>query len=313
MDNLKGEQSPFYKRREWKKVLTKFELYQPAAIDNSLNSYQIIHKLIHEMNLIIDEVNNIDTRANEYTDEQISLLNTQLRAYINELNEITIAHFESVERDILTNKGDIADLKTAMNLISGEFDALRIDVNELITNSIAALKSYVDLQIQIIMELIEAQNPVILDCYGRPNKLQVAYNDLNRHLIKSICNSPSFAAFYTYISTYNHSNVNLTTLNFGDFINTISSIPTTEVYTFATNLSYGIAAKLSLFINHKTFKELIDNGNSELYFLFRLIMGIVPGSQTQERENQVVHIRNTLLVNPSGGQYANLDTRFTYH
>lgn len=64
-------------------MLNHITMFQPSAIDNALSTMQILHKLINEINGIIDVLNDIDSKANKYTDEQITKLDNKLSAEIN--------------------------------------------------------------------------------------------------------------------------------------------------------------------------------------------------------------------------------------
>ena len=55
-------------------MLNHITMFQPSAIDNALSTMQILHKLITQINTVIDEVNSIDSKANEYTYVQINIL-----------------------------------------------------------------------------------------------------------------------------------------------------------------------------------------------------------------------------------------------
>lgn len=245
-------------------MLTKFNLYQPAAIDNSLNSYQIIHKIIHEMNLIIDEVNNIDSKANEYTDEQINILNTQLRAYINELNDITVTHFNSVDSAILSMNYSIEQLENDISALQISFNNLAVSVTEQINNSINAIKSYVDLQIEIVKKLIEAQNPEVIDCFGHKNKLQSAYNELVSLMFKHD-NDITYTRIQQFFANPNHSafNVPFATLQYAGYFTAVNTM-NIRSYDFITDSSpsylislYGKSDFENMVKNHYNFIILL--------------------------------------------------------
>lgn len=265
--------------------LTPFSLNQPLAVDNSVSTIGCIHKMINKINNIIATINNLELDCNEYTDEQIQLLDSQLRSYINELNEITISHFESVERDILTNKGDIESIQSELNLLSDDFrtlsnsfDNLRIDVNNRITNSNSAMKSYVDLQIQIIKELIDAQNPVIIDCFGKPNKLQTAYNKLFDALMYSN-GIGTFQKVLTKIMSFTFSPyVDMGNAQYYTVCTALASTPTNKYinyYLSYSNTSIQISTQ-----NLVTFKDLITNIASCVIMLYKygMYMSVPSGS-----------------------------------
>ena len=67
-------------------MLNHITMFQPSAIDNALSTMQIIHKLISKINDIVDIVNNIDSKANEYTDKQIRILIDKIENEFDEYN-----------------------------------------------------------------------------------------------------------------------------------------------------------------------------------------------------------------------------------
>ena len=110
-------------------MLTHFTLTQPLSLDNALSSYQIIHKLITQMNEVIDEVNNIDSKAFEYTDREIIKLHNAINTQLSELEDL-------LQSQIDVNTLDITDLKNRADNIEGEL----ININ----NRLVELREYVD-------------------------------------------------------------------------------------------------------------------------------------------------------------------------
>lgn len=199
--------------------LLPFTLNQPLAVDNAISTIGAIHKLIKKINEVIEEVNSIDSKANEYTDSQIELLNNQLRAYINELNEITITHFNNVDNAILSNTHSIEQLEDDITALHTSFDNLAISVTEQINTSINAIKSYVDLQIEIVKELIKAQNPEINGYFGRRLTIQNAFDEM-KNLMNFNTQNPPIKLIKTIMDnsayTYNSTPYNYKDLTIGD-------------------------------------------------------------------------------------------------
>lgn len=73
-------------------MIPKFTIYQPNGWDNSILPIDVLHKLINEMNNLIDVVNTMEDhsveRAKEYTDSQITIVNDSIATTNNNLNQI---------------------------------------------------------------------------------------------------------------------------------------------------------------------------------------------------------------------------------
>lgn len=124
-------------------MLNHITMFQPSAIDNALSTMQILHKLITQINTVIDEVNFIDSKANEYTDEQIKTLKDFLLNKINnDIKTLTeyINNQDKKNYNILNKKIDdiikqvyidIAKLKSDLILyIDDNDDKIKVIINE---------------------------------------------------------------------------------------------------------------------------------------------------------------------------------------
>ena len=213
-------------------MLTKFNLYQPAAIDNSLNSYQIIHKIIAKMNDVIDEINNIDSKANEYTDEQIRLLKIELQSKFDDIeSEIVLLN----GRIDLTNS-NLTTLENAFNdfrvAITNSVNQLTINVANLsdyVAQTESMLIDYIDTKIDVLTQLIESLQG--LKVHGYDGKLMTVQQALD--------------------SIINNMNLKSERISFG-FI-------TKKV--FSEN-EYITGSGLNLRVGDLTYKELIDGLNA---------------------------------------------------
>ena len=67
--------------------LNRYYISQNISIDNALSMNQILHQIVNEIKGIVDFINNLELRANEYTDEQIRLLNERLQAQLETLED----------------------------------------------------------------------------------------------------------------------------------------------------------------------------------------------------------------------------------
>lgn len=67
--------------------LNRYYISQNISIDNALSMNQILHQIVNEIKGIVEFINNLELRANEYTDEQIRLLNERLQAQLETLED----------------------------------------------------------------------------------------------------------------------------------------------------------------------------------------------------------------------------------
>ena len=109
-------------------MLTHFTLTQPLALDNALYTGQIIHKLITQMNKVIDEVNSIDSKANEYTDREIVKLHIQINDQLQQLEQL-------LQSQIDVNTLDITELKNRADNIQSELERIENKLDQFITDT----------------------------------------------------------------------------------------------------------------------------------------------------------------------------------
>ena len=51
--------------------LNRFYLSQNISIDNALSMNQILHQIVNQIKEIVDFINNLELRANEYTESEL--------------------------------------------------------------------------------------------------------------------------------------------------------------------------------------------------------------------------------------------------
>ena len=246
-------------------MLTKFNLYQPAAIDNSLNSYQIIHKIIHEMNLIIDEINNIDSKANEYTDEQIRLLKAEMQVKFDNIeNEIVLLNgrIDLTNSNLTTLENAFNDFKIAITSSVNQLTINVANLSDYVAQTESMLISYIDNKIDVLTHLIETLKGVkVFGLNGKLTTVQQAIDDLKNALNFEL-NFISFKQLKTRILTPGAQIDPATGLTVGDitYANLLSGIRsntqggqqiatlypqftlsnTAESHTFITNYFYAV-------------------------------------------------------------------------
>lgn len=139
-------------------MLNHITMFQPSAIDNALSTMQILHKLITQINTIIDEINSIDSKANEYTDEQIKILKDFLVNKINTDIENTIK--------TLTEYIDNQDEKN-YNILNKKID---------------------DVIKQVYIDIAKLKSDLILYIDDNDNKIKVIINEVYEELYNLIKN-----------------------------------------------------------------------------------------------------------------------------
>lgn len=150
-------------------MLPKFSVFQPNSWDNGILPIDVLHKLITEMNTLIDEVNNIENKSVEiskaYTDAEISTLNQnltyQIRQVSNDLvaaNRIISGHSTAIGA-INTQIGTI---NGQINSLSGELTAKFNEAKDYADNAAALVKTYSDMRLlAATSELQEEINNII--------------------------------------------------------------------------------------------------------------------------------------------------------
>lgn len=248
-------------------MLTHVTLFQPSAIDNALSTMQIIHKIINNMNIIIDEVNSIDSKANEYTDEQLSILRSELTVKFDEI-ELLI---NSLSGRIDTNVINIQDLYSRLydlrqlldnntNFLNGKINDVELSLTNQIQNAYTTLWHYIDSKVDILETLIESLTETkVFGLNGKLTSIQQAIDDL-KNALNFEFNFISFKNLTTNIltSTYHiDTDVTLGDITYADLLagirnNTqggaqiatmypsfiLSNTP--ENHTFVTNFFYAV-------------------------------------------------------------------------
>ena len=67
--------------------LNRFYLTQNISIDNALSMNQILHQIVNQIKEIVEFINNLELRANEYTDQEILKLKNDLESQLTTLEQ----------------------------------------------------------------------------------------------------------------------------------------------------------------------------------------------------------------------------------
>lgn len=146
--------------------LTPFNLSQNIALDNALSTIQVIHQLISKINDVIEELNNINVTANDYTDEQIKKLALKIESDLKSLETTLKAYSDTgienlkeyVDTDIATLRSDfntiILNIRTEIQLLEKSLKAYS-DLGD------SNLKVYINSIYDELLNLIKNGNNLI--------------------------------------------------------------------------------------------------------------------------------------------------------
>lgn len=272
-------------------MLNHITMFQPSAIDNALSTMQILHKLITQINTVIDEVNSIDSKANEYTDEQIELLH---RIINDELSEVE----SNLNNLIKSNSDDIVNIKTELIELHNNIKKLNKDIKsntDLIFSNynvlilkIAELKDYIDsvikgLNIKVFSPVTGYKTDIqnaLNDIY---NLYQIDFGNVNLTYIKKLLQN---------VVTVNNVNYNLSNIKFKHVKDLKTSLSVFSLYK-NTEAKIDVAVK-------QTFK---DSHSYSFYQIIDIIRMSILSDVTGSTQDQVLKAISNVLYSSLGFYY----------
>lgn len=152
-------------------MIPKFTIFQPNGWDNSILPIDIIHKLINEMNNVIDYINNMEDnsveRAKEYTDSQIATVNDSIAATnntIDQINNSLQASIRSVNQSITVLQSQLSTYGEILNDLNSRELEHYTEIGRTITQIYSdmrdlgvQLRNYADIKDLVLKEQLEAQ------------------------------------------------------------------------------------------------------------------------------------------------------------
>lgn len=118
--------------------LTPFNITQNISIDNALSTIQVIHQIITKVNNVVDYVNNLEINANNYTDEQIKILNDKIEKELSDL-ESTLKTYSDNLNDNMKLYVDKQD-RFIIDLLSSSMVTIREEIKKVEND----LRLYID-------------------------------------------------------------------------------------------------------------------------------------------------------------------------
>ena len=130
--------------------LNRYYISQNISIDNALSMNQILHQIVNEIKGIVDFINNLELRANEYTDEQIRLLNERLQAQLETLEQT----LKTYTNDKI-NEYDVEVINPQLTEIRNTIDTINRTLNARIDNEVGILNRRIDSEVSTLNRIIE--------------------------------------------------------------------------------------------------------------------------------------------------------------
>ncbi len=272
-------------------MLNHITMFQPSAIDNALSTMQILHKLITQINTVIDEVNSIDSKANEYTDEQIELLHRIIKDELSEVESNLNNLIKSNSDDIVNIKTELIELHNNINKLNEDIksntDLIFSNYNVLILK-IAELKDYIDsvingLNIKVFSPVTGYKTDIqnaLNDIY---NLYQIDFGNVNLTYIKKLLQN---------IVIINNVNYNLLNIKFKHVKDLKTSLSMFSLYK-NTEVKIDVAVK-------QTFK---DSHSYSFYQIIDIIRMSILSDVTGSTQEQVLKGISNILYSSLGFYY----------
>lgn len=147
--------------------LNRFYLSQNISIDNALSMNQILHQIVNQIKEIVDFINNLELRANEYTDQEIIKLNDKLQAQLETLEQTlktyTADSIDTYNATIINPQ--LTEIRNTIDTINRTINA-RIDdevgvLNRRISSVESTLNKKIDDTKEYLEELIRKGNQLV--------------------------------------------------------------------------------------------------------------------------------------------------------
>lgn len=195
--------------------LNRFYFDQAISIDNALTTNQLIHQIVNEINKMIDVINNIDSKANEYTDSQIAIVNGEIEELREELsNSITALEAyarEAVERGI--NAFDDDSVKPRLQALYDALDEVDNRLDSKIDREVDILDTKIDRTKNELIYLVDQVKAELIELIKKGGAVYSGYTGLLTALQDEIYNiynvyskffGLTWDCFDKYISQYTY-------------------------------------------------------------------------------------------------------------
>ncbi len=199
--------------------LNRCYISQNISIDNALSMNQILHQIVNEIKGIVDFINNLELRANEYTDEQIRLLNERLQAQL-----------ETLEDTLKTYTNDKIDeynaeiINPQLTEIRNTIDTINRTINERIDREVGIINRHINSVESTLNKKIDDTKEYLEELIRKGN--QLVYSSISGRKIPIQDTLFEMGNALKQILSYNWNTINLLKTVGGttyDFIRNISN------------------------------------------------------------------------------------------
>ena len=191
--------------------LNRFYLSQNISIDNALSMNQILHQIVNQIKEIVEFINNLELRANEYTDQEIIKLNDKLQAQLETLEQTlktyTADSIDTYNVEIINPQ--LTEIRNTIDTINRTINA-RIDdevgvLNRRISSVESTLNKKIDDTKEYLEELIKKGNQLVYSSIsGRKIPIQDTLFEMGNALKQILSyNWNSINEFKNYTSGFN--------------------------------------------------------------------------------------------------------------
>ena len=159
--------------------LNRYYISQNISIDNALSMNQILHQIVNEIKGIVDFINNLELRANEYTDEQIALLNERLQAQLETLEQT----LKTYTNDKI-NEYDAEVINPQLIEIRNTIDTINRTINARIDNEVGILNRKINSEVSTLNRTIEDTKTYLEDLIKKG--MSYVYSSIIGNVLKQI-------------------------------------------------------------------------------------------------------------------------------
>lgn len=154
-----------------RRLIPHISVYQPNGWSNAILPIDVLHKLVNEMNGVIDIINHMEDesveRAKEYTDSQIDIVEASIATTNNNLDQINQslqASIRSLNQSITVLDSEVDTLVERINATDGRvtenyntFTSAMNQVYRDLNSTATQLRNYADLKDTVLREHLEAE------------------------------------------------------------------------------------------------------------------------------------------------------------
>lgn len=174
--------------------LNRMFLSQNISVDNALSMNQILHQIINQMKEIVDFINNLELRANEYTDQEILKLKNNLESQLTTLEQTLKTY-----TDDKIDEYNVEVINPQLQTIRDTIDTLNRTLNDRITDEVGILNRRINSEVSTLNRIIEETKTYLEDLIkkgmayvyssisGRQLPLQVVLGEIG-YALKHILN-----------------------------------------------------------------------------------------------------------------------------